>query len=264
MGYLIVKSRKNPTVFIKHIEQTKYEEWAFFAFLFLTLGLIFIVFVDQNLGVSLCAMGIAFISVAIGIKAILLGKKAIQLGKKSDEKMKAIANVNFQEISDRFVNRRLELHKNPLIPYEMELTAWKCRNYLDSANELKKWVKKKIQENFVTKYINLINTYPWKGTSFFSTKGEIKINKNIIALIDVKNIVLMYSSLRKLNIDNALKAEPIKSLEPYIGKRKRNESIDKYLERKNEEISKEIQLKHKRHPFNKDEVGKKLKKGEEK
>lgn len=70
----------------------------------------------------------------------------------------------------------------------------------------------------------------------------------------------MYSSLRSLNIDNTLKDEPMKYLEPYTGKRRRSESIDKYLERKNEEISKEIQFKNKRHPFNKDEIGKKPKK----
>ncbi len=201
------------------------------------------------------------ISLGIGLISLGIALLSHKIAKKSDEKMTDFANATFLRLIDRFENRRLELYKNRLAPYEMELTAWKSRTYLEEAITLKNLVNPEHQAKFINHFINLLNTFPWKGTSFYTIDKEIKIDKDIVALIDVKNLLLTYTSIRKLKVDGVtLSDKPMELIELHIGKRKKEESIDKYLERKNEEISLKIkEAKNPRYPFNKDEVGKKTK-----
>ena len=144
---------------------------------FLVIGFIFAIYYALTNDIIAATFWFGFFSGGVGLFSIGVAFHSTKIAQESDEKMKAIANVNFQEISDKFSNRRLELYKNRLSPYEMELTAWKCRTYIDSAKKLKKWVDIEIQEIFVTKYNNLIKTYPWKDTSFSSTKGKKKLKR---------------------------------------------------------------------------------------
>ena len=190
-----------------------------------------------TIGLFLFPLGLAIISVGLSLHSQ-------DIATDSDNKMKSIANSNFLEICSEFTDKRIQRFQHPTV-LGIEGTIWKCRQYIEWANELEERVDQKHQDELAKRFRMLLdNTFDWKNgipinviVNQKNGKQKIKVQVMKIKNKDVNNILIMYqyfwgikkedNQLKGLKkISNDQKSEMIKLLEKHIAKRKKGEMDD--------------------------------------
>ena len=175
-----------------------------------------IIFSDISFGIILVPLG-------IGVFSIGLGFLSVTIADKSDEKMKAITNADFFEITYRFWEKAPKLYY-PLDSKERDTCSWHLVNFFKHGEKLKKWADSDVQEKLINEFkIFLERLRPTTCKKYW---------------VEIKN----YMGICKIAIDFKTKNDDIKDeligeLGNWVGKKREEESNTKYLQRKSGEFA---------------------------
>jgi len=143
--------------------------------------------VIESANFEIIATGVnILITLGIGSFSLAFAFLSVGIAKESDRR---IFHSSFIEIFHKFEDTRIQLVQHPE-KLGIEGTIWKCWTYVDWADELKGWTNKKYQNKLAWQFIIL-----YEGS-------RINWNDSIVKKSDVKNMIKMYDSLSKFNINN--------------------------------------------------------------